>query len=43
MNALATLFITSVTIGVVAVNQYMRASERRLAREMRMAFAEAAA
>lgn len=39
MNALATLFITSVTIGVVAVNQYMRAKERRLAREMRMAFA----
>lgn len=39
MNALATLFITSVTIGVVAVNQYMRASERRMAREMRMAFA----
>jgi putrescine transport system permease protein len=43
MNALATLFITSVTIGVVALNQYMRASERRLAREMRMAFAAEAA
>jgi len=40
MNALATLFITSVTIGVVGVNLYMRASERRLAREMRLAFSE---
>ncbi|BEV70600.1 MULTISPECIES: ABC transporter permease subunit [unclassified Paludibacterium] len=39
MNALATLFITSVTIGVLAVNWYMRAAERKLAREMRMAFA----
>lgn len=40
MNALATLFITSVTIGVIAVNQYMRASERRIAREMRLAFSD---
>ncbi|TDR82117.1 ABC transporter permease subunit [Paludibacterium purpuratum] len=43
MNALATLFISSVTIGVVAVNWYMRAAERKLAREMRMAFAAEAA
>jgi putrescine transport system permease protein len=43
MNALATLFITSVTIGVLAVNQYMRASERRLARESRLALSDAAA
>lgn len=40
MNALATLFISSVAIGVVALHQYMRAKERRLAREMRMAFLE---
>ncbi|MDN0074225.1 ABC transporter permease subunit [Crenobacter sp. SG2303] len=38
MNALATIFILLVSIGVVAANQYMRASERRRAREMRMAF-----
>jgi putrescine transport system permease protein len=43
MNALATLFITSVTIGVLGVNWYMRAQERKLAREMQLAFAEAAA
>jgi putrescine transport system permease protein len=42
MNALATLFITTVTIGVIGVNQYMRAKEKRLAREMQMAFAEPA-
>ncbi|MCW3478118.1 ABC transporter permease subunit [Neisseriaceae bacterium JH1-16] len=38
MNALATIFILLVTIGVVAANQYMRAAERKRAREMRMAF-----
>jgi len=38
MNALATIFILLVSIGVVAANQYMRASERKRAREMRMAF-----
>ncbi|MBV8046906.1 MAG: ABC transporter permease subunit [Paludibacterium sp.] len=43
MNALATLFITSVTIGVLGVNWYMRAQERKLAREIRLAFAESAA
>jgi putrescine transport system permease protein len=43
MNALATLFITSVTIGVLGVNQYLRASERRLARESRLAFSDSAA
>jgi putrescine transport system permease protein len=43
MNALATLFITFVTIGVVGVNQYLRASERKIARESRMAFAAEAA
>lgn len=37
MNALATIFIVLVTLGVVALNQYMRAGERRMAREMRMA------
>lgn len=40
MNALATLFISSVAVGVVALHQYMRAKERRLEREMRMAFLE---
>jgi len=43
MNALATLFITSVSIGVVGVNQYLRAKERKRTREIRLAFAEAAA
>jgi len=43
MNALATLFITVVTIGVVGANILMRAAERRRAREMRMAFAQEAA
>ncbi|WP_028535304.1 ABC transporter permease subunit [Paludibacterium yongneupense] len=41
MNALATLFIASVTIGVVGVNQFMRASERKRQREIRLALAEA--
>ncbi|MGR2682720.1 ABC transporter permease subunit [Chromobacterium haemolyticum] len=40
MNALATVFITLVTVGVVAANQLMRAQERRRAEEMRMAFAQ---
>lgn len=40
MNALATIFITLVTIGVVVANQLMRATERRRAQEMRMAFAQ---
>lgn len=39
MNALATLFILVVTVGVVGANLMMRASERRRAKEMRMAFA----
>jgi putrescine transport system permease protein len=39
MNALATLFILVVTVGVVGANLLMRASERRRAKEMRMAFA----
>jgi putrescine transport system permease protein len=38
MNALATIFILVVTIGVVAANQYMRAAERKRTREMRLAF-----
>lgn len=40
MNALATVFITLVTVGVVAANQLMRAQERRRAEEMRLAFAQ---
>jgi len=43
MNALATLFITSVTIGVVGVNLYLRRQERKWAQEARLAFVEAAA
>ncbi|EIF60469.1 putrescine transport system permease protein, partial [Burkholderia pseudomallei 1258a] len=39
MNALATLFITAVTIGVIAVNQMMLSRERRRERDMRQAFA----
>ncbi|TKC92431.1 ABC transporter permease subunit [Trinickia terrae] len=39
MNALATIFITLVTIGVVLVNQVMQAKERKRARDMQMAFA----
>ncbi|WP_241022196.1 ABC transporter permease subunit [Burkholderia sp. Ac-20353] len=35
MNALATMFITVVTIGVVVVNRVMLARERRQARDMR--------
>ncbi|SCK27984.1 ABC transporter permease subunit [Vogesella sp. LIG4] len=40
MNALATLFITVVTVGVVLANQFMRAQERRRAEEMRLAFVQ---
>jgi len=40
MNALATIFISLVTIGVVLANQLMRTQERRRAQEMRMAFAQ---
>jgi putrescine transport system permease protein len=39
MNALATIFITLVTIGVVIVNQMMLSKERRRMRDMQMAFA----
>jgi putrescine transport system permease protein len=39
MNALATLFISAVTIGVIAVNQWMTLRERKRARDMQMAFA----
>ncbi|OJB64821.1 putrescine ABC transporter permease PotI [Burkholderia ubonensis] len=38
MNALATLFITAVTIGVIAVNQMMIARERRRVADLRLAF-----
>ncbi|CAE6798511.1 ABC transporter permease subunit [Paraburkholderia haematera] len=37
MNAIATTFITVVTIGVVAANRMMLARERRLARDVNMA------
>jgi putrescine transport system permease protein len=37
MNALATLFISAVTIGVIVANQVMMARERKRARDMRMA------
>ena len=43
MNALATLFISVVTIGVIFVNQFMVAKERRRSRDMQLAFAPAAA
>jgi putrescine transport system permease protein len=42
MNALATLFISVVTIGVIFVNQFMVAKERRRSRDMQLAFAPAA-
>lgn len=37
MNAIATMFIAVVTIGVVAANRVMLARERRLARDLHMA------
>jgi putrescine transport system permease protein len=40
MNALATVFIALVTVGVVAANQLMSAQKRRRSEEMRMAFAQ---
>lgn len=39
MNALATLFISIVTIGVVVVNQVLVSKERKRARDMQLAFA----
>ncbi|OHX14709.1 putrescine ABC transporter permease PotI [Chromobacterium sphagni] len=39
MNALATLFIALVSVGVVAANIYMSAMTRKREREMRLAFA----
>ncbi|GLU32708.1 ABC transporter permease subunit [Trinickia caryophylli] len=42
MNALATLFIAAVTVGVVAVNYGINARERKRRREMRDAFRSAA-
>ncbi|MDS0794072.1 putrescine ABC transporter permease PotI, partial [Burkholderia pseudomultivorans] len=41
MNALATLFITAVTIGVIVVNQMMIARERRRMADMKAAVAVA--
>jgi len=38
MNALATLFITAVTLGVIGVNQMMIARDRRRLNDMRVAF-----
>lgn len=43
MNALATIFITTVTIGVIAVNRWMQLRERKRNRDMQMAFALAEA
>lgn len=40
MNALATIFIVLVSIGVIAANMYMRSAERKRERDMRMAFAQ---
>ncbi|MGV2292868.1 ABC transporter permease subunit [Trinickia sp. YCB016] len=40
MNALATIFITLVTIGVILVNQMMLAKDRKRTRDMQMAFAQ---
>ena len=37
MNALATLFISAVTIGVIAANQFMAARERKRTRDMQIA------
>jgi len=42
MNALATLFISIVTIGVIVVNQMLVSKERKRARDMQMAFAQPA-
>lgn len=39
MNALATIFITTVTIGVIAVNRWMQLRERKRNRDMQQAFA----
>ncbi len=39
MNALATLFISVVTIGVIAANLWMQARERKHERDMKLAFA----
>ncbi|MCA3801080.1 MAG: putrescine ABC transporter permease PotI, partial [Burkholderia sp.] len=41
MNALATLFITAVTIGVIVVNRMMIARERRRMADLKAAFAAA--
>ncbi|MDN7936572.1 putrescine ABC transporter permease PotI, partial [Burkholderia metallica] len=41
MNALATLFITAVTIGVIVVNRMMIMRERRRIADMKAAFAVA--
>ncbi len=41
MNALATLFISIVTIGVIVVNHLMVAKERKRTRDMQLAFAPA--
>lgn len=41
MNALATLFIVVVSVGVVAGNLYMRSMQRKRDREMQLAFKQA--
>jgi putrescine transport system permease protein len=41
MNALATIFIATVTIGVVGFNRWMLSRERKRTRDMQMAFAQA--
>ncbi|BBF84791.1 putrescine transport system permease protein PotI [Aquitalea magnusonii] len=41
MNALATLFILVVSVGVVAGNLYMRSAQRKRDREMQLAFKQA--
>jgi len=41
MNALATLFITVVSVGVVAGNLYTRAAQRKRDKEMQLAFSQA--
>jgi len=38
MNALATIFIAIVTVGVIAINQHMVKKERRRTRDMQLAF-----
>jgi putrescine transport system permease protein len=40
MNALATLFISAVTIGVIVANQIMMAREKKRMRDMQMAFTQ---